>query len=609
MSATVTNQDLGVTTKTSGHTASTEGPSDVCYDPPKVVPTPHVNNVTTDRAVEHTTGKTLFQGGNVVRLGEAITPSEPAHGDSGGGVVSGTYRAEARPTRGSPNVRTEGKPPARTDDPTTQNHGNTTGKIFQTVPPHLLVDNPEEFLKRCSYKESTIQCDHQPAVNDKEQIDVWRGDSITVIAKRFNAKEPGKDPACIRPPHMKWKVTRSGGIDALGGALPEMSEEFEGDTLVLPGVWTGPVWYGPMGTLVYEGEQDRNLSRDAQRYYVDQKNRFAQSNATARGSSRVEGQDTRAAYQEVRNRIDQTDRYHDPRLNQARAQVQNLVNLAQFLVAWRSAQNPVKTTIVGNACSGSVSYTVHSYPNSKYNFTLPLDGIIEAGRWVSRSFEIVKSFGQLANTRVDGGFKIPGDVSIGLEFQWKEQDKEDVYRICREAELSIQGQFFELKAEVAFPLTNLLAIIPGIGPVAARAVGWLAQRIGADLSIGAGFKISCSAACILKFKWTAKDGWVVDSGGIKLPIDLQVYAFIRIRPSDSMYAEGQLGVTADPALLLEVNSDGVNLKSDDFMVRIGITGVIHVDTWFYTFHEQATWYPESWTWRIDSIPIKTLIGN
>jgi len=115
MSAKVTNEGKGITTKTSDHTYIS-GPPDVCWDPPQAVQVPHVNHVKTDKAVEHTSGKTLFQNGNVVRVSEALEPSDPDHGDNGGGggVTSKTYRKEARATKGSPNVRAEGKAPART---------------------------------------------------------------------------------------------------------------------------------------------------------------------------------------------------------------------------------------------------------------------------------------------------------------------------------------------------------------------------------------------------------------------------------------------------------------------------------------------------------------
>jgi len=53
----------------------------------------------------------------------------------------------------------------------------------------------------------------------------------------------------------------------------------------------------------------------------------------------------------------------------------------------------------------------------------------------------------------------------------------------------------------------------------------------------------------------------------------------------------------------------VTLKSADFMIRVGIAGVIHINTWFYTFHESGTWYPEDWTSRVQSVDLWTIIGT
>jgi hypothetical protein len=606
MSAKVTNQGKGITTKTSGHTYKS-GPPDICWNPPATTKVPHVNHVKTEKAVEHTTGKTLFQNGNVVRLGEALEPSDPAHGDTGkgGGVTSGTYRKEARATKASPNVRVEGKAPARTKDSTTQNSANTTGTIKQKVTPAELEDNPEDFLKRCSYKESQIKCSHLPLVK-LPQIDVWRGDIITVEAKRVNAKEPNEDPECINPPHMKWKVTRTGGVNLLGVGLDPLTGEFDGDTLVLPIEYTAP-----MGSASFSGDQERNLSKDAQRQYIGMKNARAQELASSRGSSRVESQDAQLAYQQTKTSIDAKDQQLARQANNRRTIAHNLATLAQFLVAWRAAQNPVRIMIVGNACSGQVSYEVHCYPNSKYTFKLPLDGIIAAGRFISRSFEFVRSFGQLANVNVEGGFKIPGDVEITLEFQWKEgeaKDGDEAYAITRETELQIQGQFFELKAELGFPLANFLALIPVGGALAAKALNWIIKKLGADASIGAGFTISCSAAIFITFKWNRKKGWEIE-GGFKIPIDIKVYLYARIRWSSTVRIEAQGILQADPAFVVECSKDGVKLKTDDFMVRFGFAGVVHVDTWFYTFHEEGQWFPESWTSRIASRELCTIIGD
>jgi hypothetical protein len=604
MSAKVTNEGKGITTKTSEHTYIS-GPPDVCWDPPQAVQVPHVNHVTTDKAVEHTSGKTLFQSGNVVRVGEAIEPSDPDHGDNGGGggVTSHTYRKEARATKGSPNVRAEGKAPARTDDPTTQNHGNTTGSIKQSVSPSALVDNPEEWFKRCSHKESEIQCSHGGLVK-LPQIDVWRGNIITVKSVRYNAKEPDAAPVCAQEPHMKWKVTRTGGVNEFGVSLDPLEGTFEGDTLVLPMEYTAP---SSMIVLEQNAEADRNLSDDAKRQYIGMKNARAQELAAQRGSSRVEGQDTRLAYEQTKVSMDAKAEQLEKQANRNRNIAQNLATLAQFYVAWRAAQNPVRIMIVGNACSGGVSFEVHCYPNSKYTFKLPLDSIIEAGRWVSRSFDFIRSFGQLANVNLEGGFKIPGDVSIELEFQWKEGD-EDSYAIKLESELSIKGQFFELTAELAFPLANFLALIPVGGGLAAKAINWIIKKLGAEASIGAGFKISAAAVLAIKLVWSKKEGWKIE-GSFKIPIDIKVYLFARIRWDSTLLVQVEGILVADPAFIIKVGPDGVGLGTDDFMVRFGFAGVIHVDTWFYTYHEEAQWFPESWTTRVPEFDLPKFLSN
>ena len=602
--ATVTNQDLGVTTKTSGHEAQTTGATDVNFDPPKKKPSPHPNAAPTANATQHTTDKTKFEGGNVVRVGDAVTPSNPAHPDSGGGVVSGTYRKEARATKGSPDVRAEAKPPARTTDPTTQNHANTTGKMSPPGSGATISALPDDHKKRCSYDTSTIKCDHGPAVTLK-QIDVWRGDNIIVSAKRKNAKEPGKDPACSEPPHMKWHVTRTGGLDAFGAAQPPKTEDFTGDTLTLPGEWTGS-----SGQFGLDGNQNLAESKSAKQYLVDQKNAFAQSNAAIRGSTKVEGQDTRLAYQQVKGRMDQIRADNDGKLNALRTGAKLALNAAQFYNAWRAHQNPPKLVISGAACSGAISYEVHGYPNGKYTFEIPLDGMQKAGRWMSKAMTVVTSVGKLANIQVENSLQCPGPgASVGIGFQWKEDDGGS-YKICREAEIQLAGQLLAWAFEVKVPLTNFLAIIPVAGPTVAGWVGWALQKLGVDASIGIGVNIGVSLATSVAFKWTKADGWKFDNyAPAKIPIDFKFYVFARIKLRDWVHIEGRAAVEADPAFALEKNDQGLHLQSSDFMIRVGFSGVIHVDLGLYTFHEAGTWYPESWTCRVPKKNLWTIMSN
>ncbi|MDI1480997.1 PAAR-like domain-containing protein [Polyangium sp. y55x31] len=597
MGATVTNEDRGVTTKTSDHTAMTIGPTDVCFDPPKQKPVPHINHVTTDKAVEHTSGKTLFQNGNVVRVGEAITPSDPAHGDSGGGVVSGTYREEARATAGSPDVRAEGKPPARTDDPTTQNHSNTTGKILQDVPPELLTDNPEEFFKRCSYDTSEIKGgdEEAPFVGNMPQIDIKRGDEIKIVAKRKNAKVPDAPPDCVQPPHMKWLLTRSGGLTALGAAIPDKTGEMDGDEITLGEDWN-PKYGGP---IEFSGEASQNDSDATKRRRINDKNNYARQNAAARGSSRVENQDGRRAYQQIQ---------YDKRLEESA--LNNLRTLAEFLWAWRAYQNPVRILITGRACSGGVSYEVHCYPEGEFTFELPLEPIIRVGRWINRSLETVQQFARLGRVETEGSIKAPGDdFKVEIQFKWEPGEDADLYRMVRTTEVSVSGLLFELKFEGSCPLTNFLAIVPFVGGVAASAVGWIIQRMGAEASIGFGVEVSISAAAYISFKWTKARGWQWDTAGVKLPVEVKIYAFIRVQVRDWLQIEGRIQVESKWELLLEASDAGLALKSGDGELKAGLTGLIKIDVWFYSYEQTGAWWPDCLKTEFKKTDLATLISN
>jgi uncharacterized protein DUF2515/uncharacterized protein DUF4150 len=122
-----TNQDRVIVTMASGHWAVHVSP-DICNLPGGA-----------DQAFPNYVSSALLVGGttSVSINGAPIwhapaqlgPPSEPAHAGTDGGVVSGVYRGEARATSWSADVIIEGHGAVRTDDTTTQNHGNTDGIV------------------------------------------------------------------------------------------------------------------------------------------------------------------------------------------------------------------------------------------------------------------------------------------------------------------------------------------------------------------------------------------------------------------------------------------------------------------------------------------------
>lgn len=137
MGSTVSNEKRAIVTKGTPHIAVQTAP-DVCKRPGKKPPVAAKNNVPSSRLKKGQTTTSFIAGQPVwTSAGELGPPSDPAHAGTAGGVHSGTYRAEAKPTSFSATVFFEGNAAVRVDDTTTQNHGNTTGVV---MPDSLFAD-------------------------------------------------------------------------------------------------------------------------------------------------------------------------------------------------------------------------------------------------------------------------------------------------------------------------------------------------------------------------------------------------------------------------------------------------------------------------------------
>jgi hypothetical protein len=130
MSGAASNQERTIVTKGTAHVAVHTAP-DMCLVPGEAAPRPFPNLVKSEKLAAGATKITLIDSQPVwTTAGELGPPSEPAHEGTLGGVQSGTYRAEAKPTSYSRDVFMEGDPVVRVQDRTTQNHGNTTGVVL-----------------------------------------------------------------------------------------------------------------------------------------------------------------------------------------------------------------------------------------------------------------------------------------------------------------------------------------------------------------------------------------------------------------------------------------------------------------------------------------------
>ena len=296
---------------------------------------------------------------------------------------------------------------------------------------------------------------------------------------------------------------------------------------------------------------------------------------------------------------------HSKAINRAHTAGDAGLAFAQFLIAYRADQNPPKIAIKGNACSGEVSYEVTCYPNKKFGAEVPLDPLNALVSLIQKAFSVARSVGGLANVQVEMSLVCPGDVSIGVEAQWAE-DENGSYEIQREVEFSVNGTLATWTFDVSFSLTSLLAITP-LGPWGAKLAGWFAEKL-VDVRLGAAFDLSLKAVGAVTWTWSKAKGlkFTFDHVTIKIQVDFKFYLYIKGSLGDWAYAQVSAVVAADPALSFEVTKDGaVTLKSADFMVRVGFAGTIHVDVHFfryqiYALHESGTWWPEGWTSRVKS---------
>lgn len=125
----VTNEGRLVATADGEHVAVAMLP-DVCRVPGTAAPVPAENSVSTER-LQNGTSLTRLAGQPIwTRKGQLGPPSDPAHAGTLGGVVSGTYRAEAVASSWSADLVVEGAPVVRSQDTTFQNHHNTTGLVL-----------------------------------------------------------------------------------------------------------------------------------------------------------------------------------------------------------------------------------------------------------------------------------------------------------------------------------------------------------------------------------------------------------------------------------------------------------------------------------------------
>lgn len=620
--ATTVNQGISVTSTTSNHVAVNKAP-DVCFTPDKKAVIPHSNTVNTSNATEHTTPKTQISEGPVVRQSDAIGPSSTS-GDGGAcgkGVGSGTCMKEARTVSASPNVTAEGKPVARNTDPTTQNHGNTSGGLTNADPAANAADLAAEKLRACSLEVSKATCKHGRVNGTDRLLEVATPCQVTLEATRKNAKVANAPPECAAGGiHTQWEVQKK----EKGGKITK-KETFSGkDTLVLDESWfkpeatlldkaapfvpkvggegSSPRAFTNDGKLTDSGRAERNAGRDEQLATLPKGT--ANRAATARNNAEA-GVALRSDASMALRGVQQV--------------AETAVAFAKLLEHWNWEKEPLEVTVEGKACSGACKYTLRGYPGPKVKAKIDED-LLNRIRAILRVIEAIvkggKALASYAGGKVDAELSLLKGCEIEFAVAWKELEKDvpDIkkykHHCDREWSITIgrafkkaDGTDVEVKKTMsAATAANLAAFalgfgmeivtfvnvfLPSVGTMAAKVMNWL----GASATAGIDFKFTAG----WEFSITREAGGeVVIAGAIKTLVD--IYINIKLTWGSSLEVSGGCFVKTEPTFMLEIPVkktafQDLTLKIDKGTISFGFRGVFKVDTWWYKTNQKVEYTP------------------
>lgn len=627
---TTVNQSLSVTSTTSNHVAVQKAP-DVCFTPDKKAVIPHSNTVNTSLATEHTTPKTQISEGPVVRQSDAIGPTSTS-GDGGAcgkGVGSGTCMQEARTVTASPNVTAEGKPVARNTDPTTQNHGNTSGGLTNSNPAVNEADLKAEKLKACSLDVSSATCNHGRVNGTDRLLEVATPCKVKLKAKRINAKVANAPPECASGGiHTQWECIKK----EKGGKITK-KETFDGqDEIELNNSW-------------FEKEKSvvDALTSPKLKDEKDQPNGLKDGKMTP---------ETRAARDKFDNQALQELPKGTPNRNATANQIaadklagaqtisqavrgvqainQTYKDIKKVLEHWNWDKEPLEVSVEGKACSGACKYTLRGYPGEKVAVKLDED-LINRIRAILRVIEAIVKGGKTLASYAGGSVNAELDVLKGCSFEfgvnWKELDK-DVpeikkykHMVDREWSLSIKHDAIdEVKkkastapgalapainaaAKGAMAAANLAAFalgfgmeivtfvnvfLPSVGTMAAKVLNWL----GASATAGIDFKFT--AEWEFAITHSAGETCVNIAGGISTLVD--IYINIKLVWGSSLEVSGGCFVKTEPSFGLEIPLKktafyDLTLKIDRGVISFGFRGCFKVDTWWYKTNQKVEYTP------------------
>jgi uncharacterized protein DUF4150 len=610
MGDTVSNHDLAVVTKGTDHLATTQGATDVCFDAPKKVPAPYEHFVPSTQLGAGQTTKTMIVGQPIVTKVGVIEPPANGHAGVGGGVASGTYNDNAKPTGSSPDVKAEGNLVVRSTDTTTQNSANTTGAFTPpALNPTVQADKGNQ-LARCTIIKVDGVCagsgeghgrhlDFPPNAKregDGYYLEVLSKDTVTLTGTRKNAIEAG-GPVCPPTLHTQWVVDRSGGGE------PGRKKTYDNrDVLELETAWftVESLEIDSKLELTKKGDKNKDdikadalkaVPVDAREKEVVDRRADGQTNI---GASKRQYADQRAAQRAEANESI-TKEQERQKSNNATAKAvwgaaQTAVKLYQM---WSYLQNPVTVQITALGCSGSKNITLKSFPPDKIEFDMFSEKVAENVARLKSMATVVEKVIKKFDSKFSYEFDFLVGPTLTLTIQYKELTRDGkgiVKSQCnRTWELAISFEkFLYISAEYSMPLLNFFGPMGGAANVFLNVMG-----VEGD----AFFKVSLGVVPKMAGSWNEYNEWAIEGFSVEMKLKFEVG--VKVKFGDwaeiKVTAYATFTVTAkDPECLKEYLIQ-FTIEGD---LQLGIKGGATVNIWGWSKSYEFDYKPPDWKYSL-----------
>lgn len=642
----VTNDELKIATTNSGLVEITTGADDECRLISMTDPKMFWNWGNLSEATKHTSERTIFADGRVIRIGDDVGPtSHPEHPPHVMRGKGGPYRQEAKATEGAPNVFCEEIQPARYTDPTTQNKENCEGLVFDLAKTAELEKMLADKLKRCSLKEDRIYCDHdrEIMVGETRVLEIVDNCGITLIATRINAVESPEDPPICRVQgqHTEWIVHRHATL-----LLSERKETFNKDAHYLDESWFGQ--FEVPSNIAKQGDKNAALAKDkvtgktkdqaladgdnkkddVERLKNEIRGKDPDNPKPGKSPSGIGGKPAQkmasAKYKEMQEEAKQrVQEAKDEKANRRKAQAlmqagAQLMNLGQVLRVFFWDKYPTKIDITSKACTGGFQTQILVYPSNEAEFKLgqaeyEISGLKAAFSAIERWARHLNGIAQkLGFGRIE--IKLLEEPELGFKCKWKELTKKaprpnkDKHQcnIEYKAWLNIK-RIIGLKLEIPVPLAKVLDIFTGGG---ASVLDAALRKFGIEASCGFGvtLDVGVEAAYDVDEYWEQKS-----AGVLRLRFEFTFYLYARIVYGRRFNLEIRATVKWSPTLsrLTFAREELFYFWLDKGDIRLGLSGFFYVSVlWWERSYGGETW-PESWRFPYSEQelhPIKRLMS-